>query len=144
MAEKTWRKPNPHKPNFGEEAANVPATRFFDQLSFIGNNIVGCFVLETSDGFILLDNMEPYQEHHDLIVKGISDLGLDIKDLKAILVTHGHGDHYGTADKFRQETGCKIYMSEVDYRFAQQDKRNRTGVLPWEVYDFLEIGRAHV
>ncbi len=52
MAEKTWRKPNPHKPNFGAEAATVPATRFFDQLSYIGNNIVGCFVLETSDGFI--------------------------------------------------------------------------------------------
>ncbi|MBO4862451.1 MAG: MBL fold metallo-hydrolase [Firmicutes bacterium] len=140
MAVKTWRKPNPHKPNFGHGEYAVPATRFFDQLSFIGNNIVGCFVLETSEGFILIDCMEPYDAHRDLIVKGIADLGLELKDLKAILITHGHGDHYGTADWFRDQTGCKIYMSEVDYKFAQQDKRNRTGVLKWEVYDFLDDG----
>ena len=140
MAAKTWRKPNPHKPNFGHGEFAVPATRFFDQLSYIGNNIVGCFVLETSDGFILLDCMEPFDSHRDLIVSGIADLGLELKDLKAILITHGHGDHYGTADWFREQTGCKIYMSEVDYNFARTDKRNRTGVLKWEVYDFLDDG----
>ena len=140
MAIKSWRKPNPHRPNFGSAPAEVPATKFFDQLSFIGNQMVGCFVLETSEGFILIDCMEPYDSNKDLIVKGIADLGLELKDLKAILITHGHGDHYGKADWFRAQTGCKIYMSKVDYEFARQDKRNRTGVLPWEVDAFLEGG----
>lgn len=143
MEVKSWRKPQPHKPVFGAELAPVPATRFFDQLSFIGTPSVGCFVLETDDGFMLLDCMEPCETHRDIIVKGIADLGLDLKDLKAILITHGHGDHYGMADWFRSQTGCKIYMSHVDYEFAQHDTRNRTGVLKWQIHDFLEDGDVY-
>lgn len=135
---KSWRRAAAHKPLFGQKVEPYPATRFFDQLSFIGTPNVGCFVLETTEGLILLDCMEPYEEHKQMILKGFSDLGLDPADLKAILITHGHGDHYGTADWFREQFGCKIYMSRVDYEFAKTDTRNRTGILKWEIYDFLE------
>ncbi|MCD8325034.1 MAG: MBL fold metallo-hydrolase, partial [Clostridiales bacterium] len=136
----SWRTPMPHKPLFGQKVEPIPATRFFDQLSFIGTPNVGCFVLETSDGIILLDCMEPLEEHKQMILQGFADLGLDPADIRIILITHGHGDHYGTADWFREQYGCKIYMSEVDYKFAQTDLRNRTGVLKWPIYDFVEDG----
>lgn len=136
----SWRRPAMHKPLFGQELPPCPATRFFDQLSFIGTPNVGCFVLETTEGLILLDCMEPCEEHKQMIVKGFGDLGLNPADLKAILITHGHGDHYGTADWFREQYGCKIYMSKVDYEYAKRDTRNRSGVLKWEIYDFLEGG----
>lgn len=137
---KSWRAPTPHRPLFGAAVDPFPATRFFDQLSFIGTPNVGCFVLETTQGLVMLDCMEPLDEHRDLIVQGFADLGLDLNDLKAILITHGHGDHYGRADWFRERTGCKIYMSRTDYEFAQHDTRNRTGVLKWEIHDFIEDG----
>lgn len=139
-ASKTWRASAPHKPLFGQQVDPVPATRFFDQLSFIGTPNVGCFVLETSAGLILLDCMEPLEEHRQIILEGFKTLGLDPADLKLILITHGHGDHYGTADWFRAQYGCKIYMSKTDYEFAQHDPRNRTGPLKWEIFDFLEDG----
>lgn len=144
MIYKTWRKPNPHRPLFGRHEGDTPATKFFDQLSFIGNPDVGCFVLETSEGLILLDCMEPLSEHRDCIVKGFEDLGLPLSDLKAILITHGHGDHFGKADWFREKTGCKIYMSKVDFEFAKQNTRDRSGVLKWDVDGFLEDGGAFV
>jgi len=137
---KSWRAKKPHKPMFGQKVDPVPATRFFDQLSFIGTPNVGCFVLETTGGLVLLDCMEPIEEHRELIVKGFEELGLNLADLKAILITHGHGDHYGTADWFREHYGCKIYMSRTDYEFAKTDVYSRMGVLSWEVFDFLEDG----
>ena len=142
MDEKTknWRMKKPHKPMFGIEMAAVPATRFFDQLSFIGTPNVGCFVLETSAGLIMLDCMEPLEEHRDFIVRGYQELGLDLKDLKAIVITHGHGDHYGMANWFREQYDCKIYMSKTDFEFAKTDLRNPAGVLTWEIYDFLDGG----
>ena len=140
MEQKSWRTKNPHRPLFGQKVEPFPATRFFDQLSFIGTPNVGCFVLETGEGFVLLDCMEPLEEHRDMIIKCIADLGLELQDLKAILITHGHGDHYGKADWFREQTGCKVYMSHVDYEVAQHDTRNRTGVLKWEIRDFIEDG----
>ena len=136
----SWRTPAPHRPLFGQAVEPFPATRFFDQLSFIGTPNVGCFVLETGEGLILLDCMEPIDEHRDMIVKGFADLGLDLHDLKAILITHGHGDHYGRADWFRENYGCTVWMSETDYHFAQHDTRNRTGVLKWEIRDYLTDG----
>ena len=136
----TWRMAAAHKPLFGQKVDTFPATRFFDQLSFIGNPNVGCFVLETTEGLILLDCMEPLEEHKQVILEGLADLGLRPEDLKAILVTHGHGDHYGTADWFREQYGCKIYMSKVDYEYAQHDTKSRMGALQWEIYDFLEDG----
>lgn len=137
---KSWRTAKPHQPLFGEKVEAYPATRFFDQLSFIGTPNVGCFVLETSEGLIQLDCMEPYEEHRDIIIEGYRTLGLDPHDLAAILITHGHGDHYGTADWFREQYGCTIYMSQTDYEYAQHDTRNRTGVLKWEINDYLEDG----
>ena len=134
-----WRKPQPHRPMFGQKNEPFPATRFFDQLSFIGDPNVGCFVLETSEGLILLDCMEPGEHYINMILQGLQDLSLDPHDLKAILVTHGHGDHYGSADYFRKHFGCKIYMSSIDYKFARSDT-GPMGALPFEIYDFVEDG----
>lgn len=136
----TWRTPRPHKPLLGYSVEPYPATRFFDQLSFLGNPNVGCFLLETSHGLILIDCMEPCDEHNQIIERGIRDLGLDPVDLKAILITHGHGDHYGTANRFRDRYGCKIYMSKVDYEFARQDTTGPMGNLTWEVDGYIEDG----
>ena len=93
--QKSWRTHRTLRPDFEKQEPVVcPATRFFDQLSYIGDEIVGCFALETSDGIILIDCMNPDQRSIDLIEQGFRDLGLDIHQLKAILITHGHGDHY--------------------------------------------------
>ncbi len=135
---KSWRKPGPITPLFNKEMEPYPATRFFDQLSFIGNANVGCFALETSEGIILIDCMEPREEYVAMIAKGFSDLGLYLKDLKAILVTHGHGDHYGKADYFREKYGCKVYMSKIDYDYALTDFASPVGALTFEINDFLD------
>ena len=54
----SWRKPNPHKPVGGpnsdpNDLKRVPATRFFDNLSFIGNESVGCFLIGTISSYFL-------------------------------------------------------------------------------------------
>lgn len=117
---KTWRTPRVVRPNFAKEHREVcPATRFFDQLSFIGDEVVGCFVLETSQGLVMLDCMDPDQRSIDIIEQGFRDLGLDIRDLCAIVLTHGHGDHYGRADYFKEKYGAKLYLSEIDYNLAK-------------------------
>lgn len=121
-----WRPIRDHKvpfdPSKGEQPGDsplIPTTRFFDQLSFIGNEWVGCFILETSEGLVMIDCMEPEDKYVDMIEQGIKDLGLNACDLKAILITHGHGDHYGKADYFREKYGAKLYMSKVDEDFAR-------------------------
>lgn len=117
----SWRKPNPHRPVGGpnsdpNDLKRVPATRFFDNLSFIGNESVGCFLIETSEGLIMLDSMEP--QFFPEVEQGIKDLGYDPHDLKHILVTHGHFDHWGTSGYFQEKYGTKVHLSQVDIDFA--------------------------
>lgn len=113
----SWRTSRPHKPNDpGAMRIPFPATKFFDNLSFIGNDFVGCFLLETSEGLIMLDNMEPGDAKY--IEQGILDLGYDPQRLRYILISHGHADHYGSADYFREKYGTKLFMSKIDEEIA--------------------------
>ena len=69
------------------------------------------------------------------------DLGFDIHDLYDIVISHGHGDHYGCCDYFKEKYGAKLYMSRIDWEFA----RNMPERFPWppitfEVDHFLEDG----
>lgn len=114
---RTWRKPQ-YVPPFVMDVPPYPATRFFDQLSYIGDTNVGCFLLETSEGLVLLDCMNADERCLNIVEKGIVDLGYDPADLIAILITHGHGDHWGMSGTLREKYGCKLYMGEQDYYAA--------------------------
>ena len=141
---KSWRVPRNEIPDFSKKDREIcPATRFFDQLSFIGNEVVGCFVLETSEGPVLLDCMEPDPGSVEQIEQGFDHLGLDIRHLRAIVITHGHGDHYGRADYFKEKYGASLYLSKIDWQLAQTPKKG----MPWDpvvlpVDHFLEDGET--
>lgn len=129
---KSWRKSRTEAPDFHKQDLVVcPATRFFDQLSFIGDEIVGCFVLETSQGLVLIDCMNPDQRCIDIIEQGFADLGLDLHQLCAIVISHGHGDHYGRADYFKEKYGAKIYLSKIDYELVKSFPESA----PWKAID---------
>ncbi len=115
---KYWRQPRPHDGSNMMKGIyrDVPATRLFDNLWFVGNDMYGAYILKSSEGLIMLDCMEPGL--FDYLDGKIREAGLDPADLKAILITHGHGDHFGDANIFRDKYGCKLYMSEVDEKFA--------------------------
>ena len=45
----------------------------------------------------------------DIILDALED-----KELKAILLTHGHFDHVGAVKELVAETGCKVYIHAAD------------------------------
>ncbi|WP_297155664.1 MBL fold metallo-hydrolase [uncultured Ellagibacter sp.] len=124
-----WRTPNPHRPphhdNDGKPKGGmpnlpvIPAIRFFDNVSYIGDQFVGCFAVETSEGLVLIDSLFPGERYEKIIENGLSDLGYSGDDVKAVLVTHGHSDHYGCAGYLQKKYGSKVYMSARDEDFAK-------------------------
>lgn len=127
-----------------KEKRVIPAIRFFDQLSWIGDEGVGCFVLESSEGLILLDCMRPNETTKEIITKGFEDLGYDLHDLKAVIISHGHFDHFGVSGWLHETYGCGIYLSERDYQEAQNPKmtahKHFFDEYPFECAGFLEDG----
>jgi glyoxylase-like metal-dependent hydrolase (beta-lactamase superfamily II) len=70
------------------------------------------YVVETSQGLVLVDSGLDGEAR--LLKSQMAELGLDWKRVRAILLTHVHGDHSGGAEWLRAATGAKIYAGEGD------------------------------
>lgn len=88
-------------------------TKVFDNVYCIGSVSVVAWVIETSEGLILIDSMWDDRDAK-LIEEGIKGFGLDPKDLKYIILSHGHGDHYGGANYLRNKYAAKVVLTKTD------------------------------
>ncbi len=100
-------------PGLGEGVAAVPA-KLFDNLYYVGRTDVGSWVIETSDGLVLIDTLNTPEEAEQIIDGGLRQLGLDPADLKVVFVTHFHGDHAGGVPWFLDK-GVRVMLSESDW-----------------------------
>jgi metallo-beta-lactamase class B len=76
-------------------------------------------VLNTSEGLILIDALNNTKEAVDLILGGMRRLGLDPAQIRYVLVTHGHGDHYGGAQMIADRYRARVVASEIDSKMME-------------------------
>ncbi|MDM0106832.1 MBL fold metallo-hydrolase [Variovorax sp. J22R24] len=96
-----------------------PPGKAFDNLYYVGADWVSAWAIKTSDGIILIDALNNEAEATALIDGGMRKLGLDPAQIKYVIVTHGHGDHYGGARYLVQKYRPRIVMSEVDWKMTE-------------------------
>lgn len=100
----------------------VEPTRLFDQLYSVGQNAVSSHALVTSAGIVLFDTLNSPEEAEKIIVPNLRRVGLDPKDLKYIVVTHGHGDHYGGARYLQKTFGARVLSSAADWDMMAREQ----------------------
>lgn len=101
-----------HAPFYSQPSiAAIEPFRIADGLYYVGDKKVCSHLIETAEGLILLDSGF-YQSRH-LLTESIRKLGFDPADVKWILHTHEHFDHFGAADEFRILYGTKSAISAV-------------------------------
>lgn len=93
----------------------IPPTRVFDNLWVLGTASVTAFLYGTPEGYILIDGLNNDAEAEVYVFDGMQAAGLDPEAIKAVLVTHGHGDHYGGADLVAERLGVEILMTQADW-----------------------------
>jgi metallo-beta-lactamase class B len=87
----------------------------FDNLYFVGGAWVSAWLLKTSEGLILIDALNNGEEARALIEGGMAKLGLDPRQLRYLVVTHGHGDHYGGAKYLADKYRPRVVSSDADW-----------------------------
>jgi metallo-beta-lactamase class B len=92
----------------------------FDDLWFIGSTFVGTWVLKTSDGLILFDALGSEADVKNHLEPGLRAIGLDPKDIRYVLVTHGHWDHYGGAKYLQERYGAHIGLTREDWDYLDR------------------------
>ncbi len=83
-----------------------------DDLYYVGDKLVCIHMIRTDEGLILLDAGYPCAK--DLLIENIVRLGFDPADVRWIILTHAHFDHYGAANEFRNLYGTKVALSAAD------------------------------
>ncbi|MEQ1946821.1 MAG: MBL fold metallo-hydrolase [Bryobacteraceae bacterium] len=100
------------------ESRYAEPAKVFDNLYFVGTKEVTTWVIPTNDGYILIDAGYAGEEEKTMIA-GMKKLGLDPAKIKAVLIAHGHADHFGGAFYLQEHFGAHVYMSAPDWDFIQ-------------------------
>lgn len=80
-------------------AQYIPPWKPFENVYFVGVCWVSAWLVETSDGVVLIDTL--YGPHVDQLIKNITATGIDFADIRYVLMTHGHFDHVGGAARLK-------------------------------------------
>lgn len=101
----------------------VKPFKIFGDLYYVGDARCCIHLLDTHDGLIIFDSGMPHTIH--LLIEAIWELGFDPRDIKYIIHSHGHYDHFGATNDFKELFGCKDYLSAIDAALIKE-KPERT------------------
>ncbi len=96
--------------------------KMFDNLYGFSTDDVMSMAVVTSAGIILIDATYDYSVK-DLVVDGLTKVGLDPKQIKYAIITHGHGDHFAGAKYLQDTFGTRIIMGDLDWTAVAQPPR---------------------
>lgn len=82
-------------------------------------NHVNCYLLREADGWTMLDTGLNWPESQQAWQAAFAELQIDDGQLRRIILTHMHPDHFGAAGYFQARTGVPVYMSPREAELAQ-------------------------
>jgi glyoxylase-like metal-dependent hydrolase (beta-lactamase superfamily II) len=101
---------------FGRETEPTLAAEGVVQL---GTDLCNWFLLEQDGRVVVVDTGLP--AYRPQLERGLAVLGRSREDVEAVVVTHAHGDHTGSAERLRRELGVPVHVHGGD------EERARTG-----------------
>lgn len=82
---------------------------------------MNCFLIHLDGDYIMVDT--GFQEGRGYTLQRLAALGVDPKDIKAVFITHAHGDHIGgltDASGNCVYPSAKLYISEAEVPFMEE------------------------
>ena len=101
----------------GTPSPNAPLiepTKLFDNLYVFGRQGTVTYIISTSEGLIAIDSGYAGQTE-EVFLGGMKKLGLDPKQIKYLLLAHGHADHFGGARYLQDSQMIRVMMGTLDW-----------------------------
>ncbi len=115
----TGRMP-PNLANFiGDAASNkIEPYKAFDNVYYVGICWVSAWLITSPNGHVLIDTL--YGPYTNQMLENIRALGFHPKDIKLVVVTHGHVDHAGGIGQLKSDLapGTSFAMTKEGWREA--------------------------
>jgi len=100
-------------------------TAITDRVQFAQTDLVNWTVVTDDSGVMLIDAGFPGSRDDVLI--SLRQLGYGVDDLRAILLTHAHIDHFGSAIWFARTHGTPVYCHAAEVGHAKREYLEQAG-----------------
>jgi glyoxylase-like metal-dependent hydrolase (beta-lactamase superfamily II) len=123
--------------------SSVDIAQVADGIFLVHDRLVNWILLVEGTDVTLVDSGYPHQG--PAVEDSIRQVGRDPGDLRAVLVTHAHTDHIGSAARLARAAGAPVLMDGREVPLARREVLHqvtpgqvvanawRPGVLPWAV-----------
>lgn len=101
--------------------------------------VVNAYAIGTQDGVTLIDPGWASTESEAVLVAALASMGYTPSDVRRILVTHAHWDHYTQAVKWRDELGAELLLG-AEERHTIEAFDARAGIHPNQVPVLIRAG----
>jgi len=99
------------------EIQKIEPFKVFDNLYHVGPCYVSAWILTTPQGDIMFDSaQEPFV---DKVMDNIKKVGVNLGDIKYIIINHGHIDHAGGAARLQEFTGARVVATPEDWSMIE-------------------------
>lgn len=88
----------------------------------VGDDIVNVYLIEESGQVTIVDAGMP--SYYNLLPAALAEMGRSLTDVRAIVLTHGHSDHIGFAERARREQSWPVSVHELDAALARGEVPN--------------------
>jgi glyoxylase-like metal-dependent hydrolase (beta-lactamase superfamily II) len=100
-------------------------TAITDRVHFVETDLVNWTLVTDESGVMLIDAGFP--GHRDDVLDSLRQLGFGVEDLRAILLTHAHIDHFGSAIWFAKTHGTPVYCHAAEVGHAKREYLEQAG-----------------
>ncbi len=94
-----------------------------------GLRAVNVYVLEDGEGLVLIDGGWAIDASREELERALTGLGHDLRDVRRVLVTHVHRDHYTQAVAIRRAVGAEVSLGIGERTSVRSMMEGRAGIL---------------
>lgn len=104
----------------------------------IGTGVVNVYLIEEAGEVTVIDTGVAGQ--WKALPSELAAMGRSLADVRAVLLTHGHPDHIGFAERMRRERGTPVWVHEADAALARGEVPNPAkGMGPMRILPLLSF-----
>ncbi len=93
-----------------------------DGIHRLGTGLVNAYLVADGGGVTIIDAGLP--GYWSDLKAELAAMGRGLEDIRAVVLTHGHSDHVGFAEKARKERGVPVSVHEADALLARGKVKN--------------------
>jgi glyoxylase-like metal-dependent hydrolase (beta-lactamase superfamily II) len=94
-----------------------------------GLRAVNVYAIEDGDGLVLVDGGWALDVSRELLERSLAEIGYELGDIRQVLVTHVHRDHYTQAVAIRRAVGARVVLGVEEQHSMRVLLQRRSGMI---------------